>query len=300
MRVLQVKKVVAELGAGRSSFTSLSPRLDQKDPTASLHRLGSFQRHTAPTTQKYRNFRVEVRVTNLQCPSSSQCLQYKNTASSGRTFALQTSSVLQVHNAYNTKIQKLKGGRSRYKLVLSFKVHNAYNSKIQKLQGGGSRYKPVLSFKVHNAYNSTIQNLQGGRSRYKLVPSFKVHNAYKSKIQKLQDGRSRYKLVLSFKVHNTYNSNIQKLQGGRWRYPLVLSFKLTTPTIQRYRNFRVDVRVTNLYCPLKFTMPTIYNSKVQKLQGGRSRYKLAVSFKFTSPAIQEYSFFRVDVCVANF
>ena len=42
MRALQVTKVAVELGAGRSRFTSLSPRLDQKDPTASRQRFGTL------------------------------------------------------------------------------------------------------------------------------------------------------------------------------------------------------------------------------------------------------------------
>ena len=56
-----------------------------------------------------------------------------------------TYNVLDVGNAYNTKIQTFQGGRSSYKLVTCnvFKVHDAYNTKIQtqKFQGGRSRYK---------------------------------------------------------------------------------------------------------------------------------------------------------------
>ena len=40
---------------------------------------------------------------------------------SGWVFALQTYSVLKVHSAYTTAIQKFQGGRWLYKLVVSLK-----------------------------------------------------------------------------------------------------------------------------------------------------------------------------------
>ena len=65
-------------------------------------------------------------------------------------------------------------------------------------------------------------------------------------------------------VHNTYNTRMQNF--GRSRYKLVVSSEITTPALQRYRVCRVDLRVTNLHTvclkfTLKFTTPTIQKDR---------------------------------------
>ena len=72
---------------------------------------------TTHTIQRYSNFRVDVGATSLQ------------------------RSVLTVHNASNAKIQKQKGGRSRYKHTDCLKFTTPTIQKIQKFKGGRSRYK---------------------------------------------------------------------------------------------------------------------------------------------------------------
>lgn len=92
------------------------------------------------------------------------------------------------------------------------------------------------------------------------------------------------------KVHNTtIYTKIQKLKGGRSSYKLIVSLKLTAPAMQRYRNFNLDVGVPNLYSVLQDH--NAHHIKMQKFQGGRSRYKLVLSVvKFTTPTIQTYFF----------
>ena len=70
------------------------------------------------TIQRHRNFNLVVRVAELIV---------------WRPYS---------HNADNTKIPTLKGGRSHYKRSV-LKVHKARNTKIHKFKGGRSRYKLV-------------------------------------------------------------------------------------------------------------------------------------------------------------
>ena len=91
----------------------------------SRYKLRMFLTFTKPTMQRPRIFRMGIRATKLLC----------------------SVSVLTVHSACNTKMQKFQAGPSRYKLIMSVKVHNACNTKEQKLQGGRSRYTPVASLK---------------------------------------------------------------------------------------------------------------------------------------------------------
>ena len=113
----------------------------------SRHKRMVSLKFTTRTLQGYRSFEVNVRVTNLQCPESSQWLQYTDTAISGWTCALQTYSVLKVHNDSITKIQrKFQGGRSFYKLIYGvLKVHNTYTTRLQKFRCGFSRDKLAVS-----------------------------------------------------------------------------------------------------------------------------------------------------------
>ena len=46
------------------------------------------------------------------------------------------------------------------------------------------------------------------------------------------------------KVDNAYKTTIQELKGERSRYKLLVRF--TMPTIQRRRNFKVDVHLAKL------------------------------------------------------
>ena len=70
---------------------------------------------------------------------------------------------------YNTKIQKLKGGRSRYKRLVSLIIDQKGNStKIQKFQGRCPRYETSV-LEIHKAYNTKMKKFQGGCSRYKLI-----------------------------------------------------------------------------------------------------------------------------------
>ena len=61
----------------------------------------------------------------------------------GWTFAIQTHRVLQAHNAHNAKMQILKGGRSRYKLVVSLKFTTPANTHFTVCLP--SRYEVVVS-----------------------------------------------------------------------------------------------------------------------------------------------------------
>ena len=157
--------------------------------------------------------------------------------------------------------------------------------------------------KVHNTSNTRTQNFQGGGSRYKLIVSLKLARPTMQRcritgwtfaLQTCSDC-SVVNFHNAFQVRNACNTKIQSFQGGRSRYKLLVSLNLTTPTIQRYRNFRMDVCVT--YCV--FTVHSAYNTSIEKLQGGRSRYKLVVALTFTTPTIQRHSNFRVGVRVAN-
>ena len=102
------------------------------------------------------------------------------------------------------------------------------------------------------------------------------------------------------KVHNASITTIQNFQGGRPLYKLKVSARLS---MQRYRNFRVEVLVTNLEFQggrlryklrmfLTITMPTIRRPTIPnilKFQGGRSRYTYSMSLKsFTTPTLQIY------------
>ena len=50
-------------------------------------------------------------------------------------------------------------------------------------------------------------------------------------------------------ICEVYHTKIQSFKGGRWRYKLEQCLKFAKSTIQRTRNSRVDVGVTNLQCP---------------------------------------------------
>ena len=88
-----------------------------------------------PYQARYTNSRVDVGVTNLQCPCN---LPYTNTKIPGWTLALQTYSVLEVCNV-DEKIQKRKGGRWRYKLAVSLKLatFTIYKDTQQLIVDGG-------------------------------------------------------------------------------------------------------------------------------------------------------------------
>ena len=71
------------------------------------------------TIQRYKtlhNSRVEVGVTNLQCPWNLQSLPCQDTPIQGWTLALQTYGVLEICAGCHTKIQESKDGRWLYKL----------------------------------------------------------------------------------------------------------------------------------------------------------------------------------------
>ena len=56
------------------------------------------------TIQRYINSRVDVGVTNLQCPRNLQSLPYKNTKNKGWTLVLQTYNVLPNCKVYHTEV----------------------------------------------------------------------------------------------------------------------------------------------------------------------------------------------------
>ena len=99
-------------------------------------------------------------------------------------------------------------------------------------------------------------------------------------------------------VHNAYNTKTQKFQAGPLRHKLSMSLKFVTSPLRRYRSLKVLLCVTNLRCSL-LAVHNGYNANIQKLEGGLSRYKVVVRFKFTSPTLRTYGKFRVDVRVTS-
>ena len=87
------------------------------------------------------------------------------------------------------------------------------------------------------------------------------------------------------KLHSTYNTKIKSRVDVR-----------ATNCSQR---LQVDVRVTICFSVIKALNRNAYNTKMQKFQGGGSRSKLVVSLKFTTPTIQRYGNFRVDLRVTS-
>ena len=148
---------------------------------------------------------------------------------------------------HNTEIQKFQGGPSRTKSYCSvLKVHNAYNTKMQQLKGVCWRYTLALSLYSSQCLQQEDSELSGRTFALQTYSVRIVHNACNTdtyKIFRLDVRVTNIYKVLT--VHNVYNTKIQNMQGGRSRCKLVLCLKLTTPTIQRYRFFRVDFRHTN-------------------------------------------------------
>ena len=131
--------------------------------------------------------RVDIGVTNLQCPWNLQRLPYKDTTIQRWTLALQTYSVLEICKVYHTKIQKLQGGCWRYKRAVSKNICKVYHTKT-KIKGW------TLALQTCNAlqdcslpYEDT--NVQGWMFALQTYSVRETCKACHTKIQKLKGGR---------------------------------------------------------------------------------------------------------------
>ena len=112
--------------------------------------------------------------------------------------------------------------------------------------------------RVRKACNTKmLQRFQGGRLRYAVSLRVATPTILRCRNFRVD---VRVTTCSALTVHNAHSAKIlEKLQGGRSRYKPVVSLRCSAPTIQRYvdcratipryRNFGVDVRVTNLLCP---------------------------------------------------
>ena len=87
--------------------------------------------------------------------------------------------------------------------------------------------------------------------------------------------------------------------GGRWRYNLIVSSKFTKLRIPRKARLWVDVTTLAFQTYSVLSVYQVYNTKKHKFVGGRWRYKLIVSLKFTKFTIQRNTSLRVDTGVTN-
>ena len=125
------------------------------------------------TKKRYKNSRVDVGVTNLQCPL---------------TFA----------KSIHTKIHKLKGGRWRYKLTVSVKFAK---STIQ-------RYKHSRV----DVGAAILRWTLGWRWRYKLTVSLKFAKSTIHRYKK-KGGRWRLQTYSVPEICKVYHTEIQKFNG---------------------------------------------------------------------------------------
>ena len=158
---------------------------------------------------------MDARLTNLQC------------------------RVVELHNAYDTKMQKLQGGRSRYTYsVVSSKLTTettqSTNTKTQTFQGGRSRYKLKMYCPPSSQHHNFCIDIEvsGWTLALQTYGVRKVHNAYNAKIQIFQGGRSRDKQVVSFKFA-TLQYKDAETSGRTFTLQICSVFKITTPTRRR-------------------------------------------------------------------
>ena len=176
------------------------------------------------------------------CRWSLQSLPYNDAKIQGWQLALQTYSVLAVCNVYHTKIQ---------------------NSRVDL---GVANLRCALE--ICKVYYTKIQTFKGGRWPYKLTASAQICKVSCTKIQKLKGGRWCHQLTMSWNLQRPPYKDTN-IQWWKWRYKLTESLKYAKPSIHRYKSSRVQTYSVLGICK-------DYHTKIQKIKGGRWRYKLAV------------------------
>ena len=121
------------------------------------------------TIQRYKNCKVDVGVTNLQCPWNSRSLPCKDWR---MDIGVKTWSVLEICKVYHTKIQTFKGECWHYKLTVSvifaqstMQRYNNWRVKVEQkhttnFKGGHWRYKLTVSLKFAT---STVQRYNNSK-----------------------------------------------------------------------------------------------------------------------------------------
>ena len=140
---------------------------------------------------------------------------------------------------------------------------------MQKLKGGRWRYKLTVSLKLAK---STIQRYKSSRVDVGVTnlqcPGSLQRPPYKD--THIQRWNLAVQTCSALVICKAYHTQMHKFKGGRWRCKLTVCLKFATSTIQRYRNARVDIGVTNLQCRLKFAKYTIQKHRqIQQSKGGR-------------------------------
>ena len=235
----------------------------------------NFAKSTIP---RYQSLREDIGVANLQRPWNLQGLTYKDTKVHGWTLALQTYSVSQICKGYHTKIPKFNGGLWRYKLRVSLKSekstiqryrHWRVDVGVKKIQCSEfckvyqKRYNiqrwtlALQAYSVRDiclAYHTRIQKFNSGRWCSKLAVPVKIltvpvkMHTIPCKDTSIQLWTLALQTYRVHEIYKVYHTKIQKNPG--WALAkLTVSLNLQNhSTIQRYKNSRGDVGVTNLQC----------------------------------------------------
>ena len=80
------------------------------------------QTYSVSTVQRHKHSRVDVSVTNIQRPSNLEKSTIQRYNHSREDVDVANLGVLEICKVYHTKIQKIKGGHWRYKLILPVKL----------------------------------------------------------------------------------------------------------------------------------------------------------------------------------
>ena len=109
---------------------------------------------------------------------------------------------------------------------------------------------------ICSVYHAQIHKFKGGRWRYKLTVSLNLQSL------PCRDTNIQGYGILVFEICKVYHTQIQGVKGGRWRCKLTVSVKFAKTTIQKDKNSRVDVGVTNLQINV-FDICKVHDTRIQ-------------------------------------